>query len=70
MIAFKPMASSYDDCSYHQVKTLIDFWCRRDLNLSLQQKTLPLELAETHSIKFLRPIYSDKLFSLPSEQSW
>ena len=33
-IAFKPMASAYDDCSYHQAKTPtpIGFWCRRDLN--------------------------------------
>jgi hypothetical protein len=26
------MASAYDGCSYHQVKTPIGFWCRRDLN--------------------------------------
>jgi hypothetical protein len=26
------MASAYDDCSYHQAKTSIGFWCRQDLN--------------------------------------
>jgi hypothetical protein len=31
-IAFKPMTSAHDGCSYHQVKTPIGFWCRRDLN--------------------------------------
>ena len=32
-IVFKPITSVHNSCSYHQVKTLIDFWCRRDLNL-------------------------------------
>ena len=32
-IEFKSMASAHDSCSYHQAKTPIDFWCRRDLNL-------------------------------------
>ena len=32
MIEFKPMASVHDGYSYHQAKTPIDFWCRRDLN--------------------------------------
>ena len=31
-IAFKPKASARDGCSYHQAKTPIDFWCKRDLN--------------------------------------
>ena len=35
MIEFKPMASAYDGCSYHQAKTPIDFWYRRDLNPGL-----------------------------------
>jgi hypothetical protein len=35
MIEFKPMASAHDGCSYHQAKTPIDFWCRRDLNPGL-----------------------------------
>ena len=35
MIAFKTMASAYDGCSYHQAKTPIGFWCRRDLNPSI-----------------------------------
>ena len=29
---FEPIASAHDDCSYHQAKTPIGFWCRRDLN--------------------------------------
>jgi hypothetical protein len=29
---FEPMASAHDGCSYHQAKTPIGFWCRRDLN--------------------------------------
>jgi hypothetical protein len=43
MIEFKPMASAYNGCSYHQVKTPIDFWCRRDLNPGplLDDKRLP-----------------------------
>ena len=32
MIEFKPMASAHNGCSYHQAKTPIDFWYRRDLN--------------------------------------
>jgi hypothetical protein len=32
MIEFKSMASTHNGCSYHQAKTPIDFWCRRDLN--------------------------------------
>jgi hypothetical protein len=35
MIEFKLMASAHDSCSYHQAKTPIDFWCRRDLNPGL-----------------------------------
>jgi hypothetical protein len=31
-IAFKSMASAYDGCSYHQVKTPIDFLYRQNLN--------------------------------------
>ena len=34
-IAFKPIESAYDGCSYHQAKTPIDFWYRRDLNPKL-----------------------------------
>ena len=27
------MASASNDCAiYHQIKTLIDFWCKRELN--------------------------------------
>ena len=33
MIEFKPMVSVHDGCFYHQAKTPIDFWCKRDLNL-------------------------------------
>ena len=29
---FEPMAFAHDGCSYHQAKTSIGFWCRRDLN--------------------------------------
>ena len=39
MIEFKPMASAHDGSSYHQAKTPIDFWCRRDYhqdNVSLK----------------------------------
>ena len=35
MIAFKFMTSAYDNYSYHQVKTSINFLCRHDLNPSL-----------------------------------
>ncbi len=32
-IAFKPMASAHDYCSYNQTKTPIGFLCKRDFNL-------------------------------------
>ena len=36
---------------YHQIKTLISFWCRRELNprsLIQPSETLPIELTGTH----------------------
>jgi hypothetical protein len=36
------MVSAHDGCSYHQAKTPIGFWCRRDLNpgqASLREQT-------------------------------
>ena len=33
-IAFKPMTFAHNGCSYHQTKTPIGFWCRRNLNPS------------------------------------
>ena len=40
MIVFKSMASAHDSCSYHQVKTLIGFWCRWDLNVMMVTLTI------------------------------
>ena len=40
---------------YHQTKTPISFWCRRGLNsrsLIQPSETLPVELTETHEIKY------------------
>ena len=45
------MTSTLNNALYHHIKTLIDFWCRRKLNLrSLIQPSeiLPVELTETH----------------------
>ena len=50
------MASTSDSCTlYHQIKTPINFLCRRELNIrSLIQpsETLSIELTETHKGNF------------------
>ena len=51
---FQPMTSAPDDILYHQIKTAINFQCRRGLNpksLIQPSKTLPVEQTETHVIE-------------------
>ena len=45
------MTTALNNALYHQIKTLIDFWCRRKLNprsLIQLSEILPIELTETH----------------------
>ena len=45
---FEPMASAHDGCSYHQAKTPIGFWCRRDLSIGIFQFIHNRILNKTH----------------------
>ena len=64
-IKFQPMTSVFGDCVfYHQTKTTIGFWCRRELNsrsLIQPSETLLVELIGTHKIIKL---WTNNLYSL------
>ena len=51
---FQLMVSTFDGSFlYHQIKTPINFWCRRGLNprsVIQPSETLPFELTETHKL--------------------
>ena len=49
---FQPMTFALYNTLYHQTKTLIGFWCRRELNpesLIQSLQTLPIKLTGTHT---------------------
>ena len=46
------MTFAYNDNFYHQTKTIIDFWCRRGLNLRFliqPSENLLVKLTSTHN---------------------